>query len=181
MTDRPITVVVCGMPGSGNTLCREHVRRSGYPTEKDHAFGEERWQKMLAKGDVFIRPVRRNEIARRASAMRRGGQQSLETTYPGEYHKRLASVKDDPTKRYVEVVFEAILETGGKALDDAMRQVGLEPGPWPTVVSARAETMGRVLTEDERAKFREHWLTEGMTKHHVANSFKAMGITQISP
>ena len=154
----PLTILLAGLPGSGNTLARQHCRRSGCVAHVDHGKTAGEFFRWVDRSDGVIVPWRLDQEARRASAMRRGGGFSLEEEYRFQWSKQVSSI----TKPIVWVCFEDILETNGAALDKAMRSIGIEPAEWPRDKHSTSIANGRVLSEEERSEYRARMIAQGI-------------------
>jgi len=160
--DKPgaVRVLVAGLPGSGNTVCREHLARCGFSAHVDHARNDtsKQWRNWSRWANLIVVPFRLDEEARRASAARRGGGFSLDPGFPDEARARIAAAG----KPVAILCFEELLRTGGWTLDQIIRQyLGVEPAPWPDTVDRSTPETGAIMSEATRRDVRSTLLARG--------------------
>lgn len=146
-----MNIIVCGLPGSGNHLIINHLKRSGVHAVLDHANNEQRWKSIITDADLLIIPFRLLEDDRRASAARRGGPFSNSFEKQKEIRERIAK----SNKPIYMICFEEILRTKGKAINDLFNIIGINFSPWPSKIDNDKPETGRVMSELERRKFRK--------------------------
>jgi hypothetical protein len=131
-------ILVCGRPGSGNKLIREHLHRSGLQAAVLHADGSVStpWPEGVT---AVIVPVRL------ADETRLEGRGHMHGSF--QYLLKTLSKLKVPVHL---IAYEEIQRTGGEALDVIIRSMGYDPSPWPDLQDKSKPHAGRVLDEGER-------------------------------